>query len=418
MPIEIDAARRRVRLDPRDPKFFNDPYPAYDAMRALAPAVFWEEYGCWCFPGHAEVSALLRDRRFGRQILHVMSRQSLGWAEPAEHLEPFNALERHSLLELEPPEHTRLRALVNRAFLSRQVERLAPRIADLANGLIDAFEGRGEVDLIEAFATPIPVAVIAELIGAPREAAPQLLEWSHRMVAMYQFGVTPAVEMAAAAAAKNFAAFLREMIEARRAAPRDDLLSRLIAAEADGGQLSEDEMAATSILLLNAGHEATVHGIGNGIKAILQSGLDPAELFANEAASERSVEEVLRFDPPLHLFIRYALENVEFAGIAIRKGERVGLLLGAANRDPRVFAEPRRLDPTRAANPHLSFGAGIHFCIGAPLARLELRIALPLLIRRLPGLRLAEPPVYRDAYHFRGLGALRASWGSGDKPTG
>ena len=204
----------------------------------VAPVFFWEQYGFWCFAGHAEVSALLRDRRFGRQILHVTSRESLGWPEPPAHLEPFDAIERHSLLELEPPEHTRLRALVNRAFLSRQVERLAPRIADLANDLIDAFEARGEADLIGEFATPIPVAVIAELIGVPREMAPRLLDWSHRMVAMYQFGVTREVEDAAAAAAREFAAFLREIVAARRSDPRDDLVSQLIAAEADGARLS------------------------------------------------------------------------------------------------------------------------------------------------------------------------------------
>jgi unspecific monooxygenase len=410
MSLEIDAARRRVRLDPRDPAFFDDPYPAYDAIRAAAPALFWEDYGFWCFAGYAEVAALLRDRRFGRQILHVMSRERLGWPEPPEHLEPFNAIERHSLLELEPPEHTRLRALVNRAFLSRQVERLAPRIAELANGLIDAFEGRGEAELIDAFATPIPVAVIAELIGVPLETAPQLLEWSHRMVAMYQFGVTRAVEESAAAAASEFAAFLREAVAARRAAPRDDLISRLIAAEADGARLSQDEMITTCILLLNAGHEATVHGIGNGIKTLLESGLDPAAAFADARASEATVEELLRFDAPLHLFTRYALEDVEFAGVTLRQGERVGLLLGAANRDPRAFGDPDRLDVSRAPNPHVTFGAGIHFCVGAPLARLELRVALPILLRRLPGLRLAGAPRYRDAYHFHGLEALNVSW--------
>lgn len=411
MPLDIDAARRRVRLDPRDPAFFNDPYPAYDAIRVAAPVFFWEDYGFWCFAGHAEVAALLRDRRFGRQILHVMSRESLGWPEPAEHLEPFNAVERHSLLELEPPEHTRLRALVNRAFLSRQVERLAPRIADLADGLIDGFQRRGEAELISEFATTIPVAVIAELIGVPVETAPQLLEWSHRMVAMYQFGVTRAVEDAAAAAASEFSAFLRGAIAARRGEPRDDLISRLIAAEADGARLNADEMISTCMLLLNAGHEATVHGIGNGVKALLESRIDPAAAFADARATEATVEELLRFDAPLHLFTRFALEDVEVAGVKLRQGERVGLLLGAANRDPSAFADPSRFEPARTPNPHVAFGAGIHFCVGAPLARLELRVALPILMRRLPGLRLAEPPRYRDAYHFHGLQALRVVWG-------
>jgi cytochrome P450 len=410
MPLQVDAARRRVRLDPRDPGFFSDPYPAYAEIRAATPVFFWEQYGFWCFAGYSEVSALLRDRRFGRQILHVTSRESLGWPEPPAHLEPFDAIERHSLLELEPPEHTRLRALVNRAFLSRQVERLAPRIADLANDLIDAFEARGEAELIGEFATPIAVAVIAELIGVRGEMAPQLLQWSHRMVAMYQFGVTRAVEDAAATAASEFAAFLRESVAARRSDPRDDLVSRLLAAEADGARLSQDELIAICVLLLNAGHEATVHGLGNAVKAILENGIDGAQAFADARASEAIVEELLRFDAPLHLFTRYALEEVEIAGVRLRQGARIGLLLGAANRDPQAFAEPDRFEPGRAPNPHVTFGAGIHFCVGAPLARLELRLALPILLRRLPGLRLAEPPRYRDAYHFHGLEALRVAW--------
>jgi cytochrome P450 len=310
-------------------------------------------------------------------------------------------------LELEPPEHTRLRALVNRAFVSRQVERLAPRIAALAHRLIDGFEEAGEADLISAFATPIPVAVIGELIGAPAEMAPHLLEWSHRMVAMYQFGVTREIEDSAASAAKDFAQFLREYIARRRADPRDDLISRLIEAESDGSRLTESELVATCILLLNAGHEATVHGIGNGLKAMLEHRGAPSADFT---VDEAMIEELLRFDAPLHLFTRYALRDVEIAGIGLRQGARIGLLLGAANRDPLIFAEPDRFDPRRAPNPHLAFGGGIHFCVGAPLARLELRVALNIVLQRLPGLRLTRAPRYRDAYHFHGLEDLWASW--------
>jgi cytochrome P450 len=407
MPLQIDVASRRVSLDPRDPGFYGDPDQAYREIQAVTPVFFWEQYGHWCFCHHSDVSALLRDRRYGRQILQVASRESLGWPEPPAHLESFNAIERHSLLELEPPEHTRLRALVNRAFISRQVERLAPRIAALAHRLIDGFEAAGEADLISAFATPIPVAVIAELIGAPVEMAPQLLEWSHRMVAMYQFAVTREVEDSAASAAKDFAQFLRECIARRRADPRDDLISRLIEAESDGSRLTESELVTTCILLLNAGHEATVQGIGNGLKAMLEHRGAPS---ANSSVDEAMVEELLRFDAPLHLFTRYALRDVEIAGIGLRQGDRIGLLLGAANRDPLVFAEPDRFDPRRAPNPHVAFGGGIHFCVGAPLARLELRVALNVLLQRLPGLRLTRAPRYRDAYHFHGLESLWASW--------
>ncbi|MBV8104001.1 MAG: cytochrome P450, partial [Hyphomicrobiales bacterium] len=402
MPLTIDAALRRVRLDPRDPAFFADPYPAYAAIRATAPAFFWEDYGFWCFAAHRDVSALLRDKRFGRQVLHVMSRAELGWGEPQPHLAAFDALERHSILELEPPEHTRLRGLVNRAFVSRRIETLGPRVAALAHERIDAFERQGSADLIADFATPIPIAVIADLIGVPREMGPQMLDWSHRMVAMYQFGATRAVEERAAKAAGEFADFMRAHARARRSDLRDDLISQLLRAESADGKLSEDELVTTCILLLNAGHEATVHAIGNGVKAALEHGVDAESAFATEASGAATVEEMLRLDAPLHLFARYALEDVEFAGVQLKKGEKIGLLLGAANRDPDRFPRPDAFVARRDPNPHLAFGAGIHFCLGAPLARLEMATALPILFARLPRLRLAEPPRYRDSYHFHG----------------
>jgi cytochrome P450 len=411
MMPSIDAARRRVRLNPRDPDFFNHPYRAYAAIHEASPVFFWEDYGFWCFARHADVSALLRDRRFGRQILHLMTRTELGWPEPKPHLRPFDALERHSILELEPPEHTRLRSLVNRAFVSRRIEKLGPRIAALAHERIDAFAARGSADLVAEFAALIPVAVIADLLGVPRAMGSELVDWSHLMVAMYQFGVDREVEERAAAAARAFADFVRGFARARRGDLGDDLISQLLIAESDGGHLSEDELVATVILLLNAGHEATVQAIGNGVKTMLDEDVDPRLAFANESATAATVEELLRFDPPLHLFTRYALEGVEFAGVRLNKGDRIGLLLGAANRDPERFPHPDAFDNETAPNPHVSFGAGIHFCVGAPLARLELGVALPILFSRLPGLRLAEPPRYRDAFHFHGLQALEVRWG-------
>jgi cytochrome P450 len=294
--------------------------------------------------------------------------------------------------------------------VSRQVERLAPRIAALANELIDTFEGRRTADLLEEFATPIPVIVIAELLGVPAKMWPRLRDWSHRMVAMYQFGVTRAVEDSAVAATREFTAFLSDYVAIRRRGKTDDLISQLIAAEAGESRLSEDELIATCILVLNAGHEATVHSVGNGVKAMLEARIDPREAFATPAATASLVEELLRFDAPLHLFTRYALEDVEYGGVALKRGDQIGLLLGAANRDPDRFADPDRLDPSRSPNPHVAFGGGIHFCVGAPLARLEMEIALPILFRRLPGLRLAERPRYRDSYHFHGLADLRVEW--------
>ena len=397
--MKLDSNRRSVDLDPRQPQFYQDPYPAYHAIRGKLPVFKWEQYGYWCFARHEDVNALLRDRRFGRQILHVASREDLGWPETPSHLKAFYAFEQHSLLELEPPVHTRLRSLITRSFLSRRVERLRPVIVSLCNGLIDGFETKREADLLAEYATPIPVIVICDLLGVPSDMARQLLLWSHDMVAMYQARRDRAVEDAAVAATIAFSDFMRGYIKERRKAPREDLLSELIRAEEQGNKLTEDELVTTAILLLNAGHEATVHAIGNGVKALLELGI-------RDGISDGYIEELLRYDAPLHLFTRYALVDLEYAGIRFRKGEEVGLMLGAANRDPARFAEPDRFDPARDPNPHVSFGAGIHFCIGAPLARLELQVALPLLFQRLPKLALAEPPLYRDTYHFHGLERL------------
>ncbi len=405
MALFIDAARRRVRLDPRDADFFNDPYPAYAAIRDAAPAFFWEDYGFRCFARFAHVSALLRDPRFGRTLVEPGPRDS------RQHLEPFNALERHSMLELGPPEHTRLRNLVNPAFVSRRIERLGPGIERLAHERIDSFAAKRSADLVAEFASPIPVAVIADLIGVPRKMGFQLVDWSHRMVATYQFGATRAVEDRAADAAHAFADYVRGFARARRGDPGDGLISQLLIAESNGGKLSEDELVSTVILLLNAGHEATVQAIGNGVKTMLEQRVDAREAFASESATRATVEELLRLDPPLHLFARYAAEDVEFAGVHLRRGEKIGLLLGAANRDPDRFPNPNVFDSARTPNTHVSFGAGIHFCIGAPLARLELAVALPVLFARLKDLRLVEPPRYRNSFHFHGLESLRVEWG-------
>lgn len=401
--MRIEKSRRSVFLDPVDPGFYNDPYPAYAAIRSELPVFKWEQYGIWCFARFEDVNALLRDRRFGRQVLHVASREELGWPETPAHLKPFYDFESHSLLELEPPVHTRLRGLINRSFLSRQVERLRPAITSLANGLIDRFEGNGEAELLSAFATPIPVIVICDLLGVPTDMAQQLLAWSHDMVAMYQARRDRAVEDHAVKATLDFSAFMRGYIGERRKRPGDDLLSELIRAEEQGAKLSEDELVTTAILLLNAGHEATVHALGNSIKCLLEQGI-------RQGIDEGHVEECLRYDAPLHLFTRYALEDLEYAGIRLKKGESVGLMLGAANRDPARFPEPDRFIPGRDPNPQVAFGAGIHFCIGAPLARLEMQVALPLLFDRLPRLALKGRPAYRNAYHFHGLERLDVSF--------
>ena len=408
----IEAEARRASADPRDPAFYENPYDFYAALHASDPTFFWTDYGHWCFAGFDAVSALLRDRRFGREILHVMTREELGWPPPKPHTVAFDLTEKHSLLNLEPPGHTRLRTLVNRAFVSRHVEQLRPRIAELANRIIDGFAGDGEVELIKAFAAPIPAIVIAELIGLPGEIAPQLLDWSNRMVRMYMYGVTRETELDADRASADFVAYLRGVIAERRRAPREDLLTHMLTADPlDGQKLSDDEVISTAILLLNAGHEATVHTTGNAVKTILESGLDPTTLFATAAHTEATVEECLRYDAPLHMFTRFTLQDVTLEdGTAFRKGEVIGLMLGAANRDPRRFAHADRFDPFRPDGANVSFGAGIHFCIGAPLARIELQVVLSTLFARLPGLQLAAEPRYNDVYHFHGLRRLDLRW--------
>ncbi|MDR3470958.1 MAG: cytochrome P450 [Devosia sp.] len=407
----ILAAERRASARPRDAGFYQDPYAFYSELHAHSPSFVWDDYGHWCFAGFKEVNALLRDKRFGREILHVMTREELGWPEPKPHTAAFDQTERYSLLNLEPPGHTRLRTLVNRAFVSRHVERLRPRIESLANELIDRFEPAGEVELLKAFAAPLPAIVIAEMIGVPRDMAMQLVVWSNRMVQMYMYEVTEATERDADAAAAEFMDYMRRLIAERRAKPTEDLLTHMLSAGEDGQKLTEDEVISTAILLLNAGHEATVHTTGNAVKTILESGLDPKILFDTPEQTEATVEEALRYDAPLHLFTRHALQDVELeGGIALKKGELVGLMLGAANRDPQRFAHANRFDPFRTDGQNVSFGAGIHFCIGAPLARIELQTALSTLFRRLPRLRLAAPPRYNNVYHFHGLDRLVVEW--------
>jgi len=389
---------QRLSQSPTDPAFVQDPYAFYDRARAFGPIFWWEDYDMPAAVSHAAVNAILRDRRFGRE-------------EPAEqrqpipdHLAPFYAVEAHSMLELEPPRHTRLRSLVLRAFTSRRIAALGPEITALAQELAAALPRDAPFDLLTGFAQPLPVRIIARLLGVPETLAPDLLRWSNAMVGMYQAGRTPAMEEAAVTAAQDFAAFLRAYVVERRAKPADDLITHLIAAETEGERLSTDELITTCILLLNAGHEATVHTIGNGVKALLQHKTGPEALAPDRIGA--TVEEILRWDPPLHLFTRWAYEDIEVMGHSFRRGDQVACLLGAANRDPRLYDAPQKFKPARADQGNLSFGAGLHFCVGAPLARLELQIALPVLYAVLPGLRLSGKPRYANVYHFHGLERL------------
>lgn len=407
----FSVADGRATAKPRDPAFYQNPYAFYSALHLGTPTFLWEDYGHWCFTGFKDVNALLRDRRFGREILHVATREELGWAPPKDHTAAFDLTEKYSLLALEPPAHTRLRNLVNRAFVSRNVEQLRPRIERLVNEIIDGIEAEGGTELIQSFAAPIPAIIIAEMIGLPAEMASQLVSWSNRMVQMYMYGVTHDTELDANLASEGFMAYLRGVIAERRRMPREDLLTHMLTSEVDGQKLSENEVISTAILLLNAGHEATVHTTGNAVKTILESGLDREALFATDKQTEATVEECLRFDAPLHMFTRYALSDVSLDnGLSFKKGETIGLMLGAANRDPTRFVDADRFEPFRTDGQNVSFGAGIHFCIGAPLARIELQTALSTLFKRLPGLRLTSEPRYNNVYHFHGLERLDVSW--------
>lgn len=413
-PLLIDAGVPSVSLDIRDPGFFQDPYPAYQRMHDRCPVFLWTEPDLWTFTRNADVNAILRDRRFGRQISHLQSADEIERTKPRESLKPFFDIDRLSMIGLEPPDHTRLRGLVQKAFVGRRVETYRGRIESLCNGLIDQMISDQEeglpTDLLQSYATPIPVTIIAEILGVPTTMSNELLRWSHDMVQMYEMQRTPESEMAAVAASKEFVGYLHALVECRRKKPANDLVSELIAVEAGGQRLTEDELIANCILLLNAGHEATVNVIGNGVLALLQNP-DQMDLWRSRPRNDfdfdrTAVEEILRFDTPLHQFNRWVLEPLTFGGRRFEVGQEVALLLGAANRDDDEFADAHHLDLQRRHNPHVSFGAGIHYCLGAALARLEVQVAIPTLIRRLPGLRLAGDPQFKNHYHFRGLESL------------
>ena len=363
-----------------------------------------------CFWSHADVSALLRDRRLGR---------AAAARAVADRLPAFASVERYSLLELEPPEHTALRRLVNRAFVSRSIAPLAPGIEKRAHELIDAILANGSpCDLLRSFATPIPVETIAGLLGVPTEDAPRLLAWSHAICAMYRTPRSEQAEAEAERAAAEFDAYLRKAIASRRGGASGGLLGAIV----NGPDAPcDDEIVSTAILLLNAGHEATVHQIGNAVAAILTAAPDASERadWLGPERLEATIEETLRFDPPLHLFTRTAHEPIGWhcadgSEVRIDRGEEIGLLLGAANHDPRRYKRPDRFDPRRfegtASPDHTSFGGGIHFCLGAPLARMELRIAIHVLFERLPGLALADEPRRANTYHFSGYESLPVRW--------
>ncbi|WP_328605640.1 cytochrome P450 [Amycolatopsis sp. NBC_00345] len=379
-------------FDPRDPAFLADPYPAFAALRAEGEVHRHDGLDIAITVSHTASSAVLRHRGLGRIWTD---------AQPLERFASFNLLHRNSLLENEPPAHTRLRRVIAGEFGRGHVQRLRPMVARVAEAMVEELAGKiaadGEADLLEHLAQPLPVAVIAELLGIPADDGPRLVAWSNAIVKMYEYGLPEPGRDAAEQAAADFVEYLRDVV---RGTPRG------IVADLMASELSPDEVVATAVLLLMAGHEATVNVIGNGVTALLTHRAQWERLLDDPTLLDTCVEELIRFDAPLQLFERTATEDVEIAGFRVPRGRKIGALLGAAARDPKVFDEPDVLDIGRTPNAHLGFGMGIHYCIGAPLARVEIAAALTALTTRLPGLRLASTPELRPEFVIRGLRTL------------
>ncbi|MFD5517565.1 cytochrome P450 [Streptomyces sp. NPDC127066] len=393
-------------FDPWDPAFVADPYPAYEELRARGRVHYYEPTNQWLVPHHADVSALLRDRRLGRTYQHRFTHEDFGRTAPPPEHEPFHVLNDHGMLDLEPPDHTRIRRLVSKAFTPRTVERLKPYVEGLAGELVGRLVEAGGGDLLTDVAEPLPVSVIAEMLGVPESERAPLRPWSADICGMYELNPSEEVARKAVRASVEFTEYLRGLIEARRKEPGDDLISGLIAAYDEGDRLTEQEMISTCVLLLNAGHEATVNSTVTGWWTLFRHPGQLEALRADHSLIPTAVEELMRYDTPLQLFERWVLDDIEIDGTTVPRGAEIAMLFGSANRDAEVFADPETLDLSRAENPHISFSAGIHYCIGAPLARLELAASMRALLTRAPGLRLAQEPVRKPNFVIRGLESL------------
>ncbi|MFD5946413.1 cytochrome P450 [Streptomyces collinus] len=405
------AAVFDLGFDPWGPAFLTDPYPVYAELRARGRVHWFEPTNQWLVPHHADVSALLRDRRLGRTYQHRFSHEEFGRTAPPPEHEPFHTLNDHGMLDLEPPDHTRIRRLVSKAFTPRTVERLKPYVRGLADDLVSALVAKGGGDLLKDVAEPLPVAVIAEMLGIPESDRAPLRPWSADICGMYELKPSEDTAAKAVRASVEFSDYLRELIAARRKEPGEDLISGLIAAHDEGDRLTEQEMISTCVLLLNAGHEATVNATVNGWYALFRNPSQLAALRADHTLVPSAIEELMRYDTPLQLFERWVLDEIEIDGTTIPRGAEIAMLFGSANHDPAVFHNPSDLDLTRADNPHISFSAGIHYCIGAPLARIELAASMGALLERAPTLRLAAEPARKPNFVIRGLECLTVEVG-------
>jgi cytochrome P450 len=398
-----------LTFDPGAPAFLRDPYPELNRVRERARVFHDAGRGRWFVTRHEDVRSCLRDKRLGRNFRHVLSPDDIGVPPLDPQWQAFWDSERWSLLWLEPPDHTRLRKLVAAAFTPRSVESLREPAHDLAAVLLEPLAEAGEMELLYDYAQPYSIAVICRMLGVPLDRHRDLLEWSHRMVKMYEFDVPDEAAAAANQAAAEFQDYVRELIRERRAKPQDDMVTALVEAEVDGARLSDDEIVSTVIVLLNAGHEATVNTLGNGALAFARQPEQWRRVVSGEVAPQTALEEMIRFDPPLQLFERWVLaDDFSIGDVLIPLGAKIAMLFGAANRDPRVFENPDEFDVGRPnAAQHIGFGGGIHVCIGAPLARVELEASVAALRRYWPDFELVEEPRRTGAFVIWGLEGLR-----------
>ncbi|MDP9494997.1 MAG: cytochrome P450 [Actinomycetota bacterium] len=401
-----------MTFDPYDPDFLDDPYPAYARLREETP-VFYDVGWELTFVGrHEMVSSILKNREgFGRDFRH---RLSLDEVDPdlyrriyPPQLPMWTRYIRESFIDLEPPRHTRLRRLVSKAFTRRSSEMFRPRLEEAADRILDQVLEAGSMEAISQFAAPIPLAMIAELMGIPSEDHSKLLDWSHAIVKVFDQNVTVAEGVVADRATTDFVEYLSSVLEQRRGHRGEDLISAMLDVEESGDTLTDEEIVGTSILTLNAGHEATVHAIGNGLLALASNPDQYQSLHQEEVSIASAVDELLRFDSPLQMFERWVLEETELEGHHLGAGSKVGLLFGSANHDPKVFGpDADFLDLSRTPNPHVSYGAGLHFCVGAPLATVELEAAFARLGKRVRSIELVEKSDRIRSLVFRGVETL------------
>ncbi len=402
----------RVDFDPYQPGFLDNPYPTYARLRRQSPIFYDQRWNLTFFARHSDVEPMLRDRRFERDIRHVPEAARRVDPEVYQRIYPprypmWTRLIRDSFIDLEPPRHTRIRRLVQWAFTRRASRSYRPRMEAEAHRRLDQAAGRGAMEAIADYATPIPLVMIAELMGVPGEDQPRLVEWSHRLVRLFDEGCTAEEGQSAEQAGIDFADYLRDLIRSPRTREGDNLLSHLIRARHEGDALSEEELIATAILVLNAGHEATVQAIGNGLMALSAHPDQWRRWRKDRRLTPTAVEELLRYDTPLQMFERWVTEDVDWRGTELAAGSKVGLLFGSANHDEQVFERPDRLDLGRTPNPHVSLGGGVHFCVGASLAREELKVAFEVLLERVSRFELVPAPRERTpSLVFRGVHRL------------